>query len=59
MLTKEQLFEMLVSEFEAQNCWEALDDKHTAKALLLYLNGYAVALKDVSTQIGTETQQRG
>ena len=59
MLTKERLFEMLVSEFEAQNCWETLDDKHTAKALLMYLNGYATALKDVSTQIETEAQQRG
>lgn len=59
MLTKERLFEMLVSEFEAQNCWETLDDNHTAKGLLMYLNGYAAALKDVSMQLETETQQRG
>lgn len=59
MLTKERLFEMLVSEFEAQNCWEVLDENDTAKAVLMYLNGYAAALKDVSTQLETETQQRG
>ena len=59
MLTKERLFEMLVSEFEAQNCWETLDDKDTSRGLLMYLNGYASALKDVSTQLETETHERG
>lgn len=59
MLTKERLFEMLVSEFEAQNCWETLDDKEISKGLLMHLNGYASALKAVSTQLETEAQQRG
>lgn len=59
MLTKERLFEMLVSEFDEQNVWETLDDKEISTGLLMHLNGYASALKAVSTQLETETQQKG
>ena len=58
MLTKERLFEMLVSEFDEQNIWETLGDKELSTGVLVYLNGYASALKAVSTQLETEAQQR-
>lgn len=50
---------MLVSEFDEQNIWETLGDKELSTGVLVYLNGYASALKAVSTQLETEAQQRG